>query len=437
MVSAKQVKFASTEPCCDTVWFTPDWARQALGLEENEKGELKIGGKRYKAANNKTNRPIRAADRKRYMAEMLGGNWEFTGESMCFDTKGHVVSGQHRQIAILDAEAELLRDPGAYRGVKLEFPQVVSYGVKPKSADKVDTGVSRNATDVIYRKGIFKDLELRDAKKCSADLAVAQRLVWLRMRGKPVSRGGRQHNQQMLDTLKAHPKLEVAVRFIYELDQPQFGSKTETDEEGNETQVREEIKAAGSISNKISRGYAAALLYLQAACGEDRDLYEERGYGDFCTDADVAGVSSSVNRRKAVLEAFGGRWYGSQDQEFETGGIVVAGGNDWQEACKFWFTVSEPYGQEKGSPVMAWIAYREKMRGDENTNRDEIVGVTIKAWNAEVAGEEVKTPSKLALKKVAGVLEFPVIGGLDIGEVEAVVRPDGGEEEEGDEEAEE
>lgn len=431
MPTTKRYEFTSKEPACNIIWMTPDWVREAMGLEEDpKKGSLRIGKKTYTARNNRNNRPIRPADRKRYCEEMLSGSWEFTGESISFDTSGDLISGQHRGLAVLDAEAAIASDPARYRGVKLEYPQVVAYGVKPKAADKTDTGVSRNATDVIYRRGVFKDLELKEAKKCSADLAVAQRLVWLRLRGKPVSKGGRQINHEMLQTLKQHPGLEVAVRFIYELDRAQFTVVSETDEEGNDVLVREEIKAAGSISNKISRGYAAALLYLAACVRESRDDFMLTGEvssllgEDGKLAIDVAGVLSSELKRKSVYERSGGHWYGSSDQSFDGVGIVTCGPDAWQQACSFWHCVSEPYGLEKGDPIMAWIGCREKMRNDNNTNRDEIVGVTIKAWNAWAEGDVVKTPSKLVLKRIGGIAEFPVMGGLDVGDVSDVVPPD-------------
>lgn len=377
MPSRPKNKFADKEPSVELTWFTPDFAREALGLEEDKEGLIKIGKTRYTAKNNKANRPLRPAMAKTYCQAMLAGEWHFTGDSMTFDTSGRAVSLQHRCIAILLAEEEIRKQPQKYRNVKLEYPQVVAYGVKPKSADYADRGVTRNAGDVIFRHGTFKDLTVQQAKKCSSDMGTAQRLIWTRLKGRWVKGSGKQHHTEVLETLKQHPKLEEAVRYIVELDSAEHNAE------------KEETRAAGGISHKLSRSYAAALLYLFAAAHDDREEWEQ-----------------------------------GKDPQF---GL-------WVEACEFFRQLAEPYELPKGSPVIALIKRREAMQKAENTNRDEIVTAVIKAWNAWIAGEQITSANQLKISKDGGESVYEIIGGLDIGPFEEIVAGD--EEPEPEEETE-
>lgn len=434
-------QFALKEQTAEVVEMTPDLMREALGIEESPAGTFKIGRKRYVAKHNRSNRPFQPALAKRWMQMFLDGSWDYTGESVSFDTKGEVVSGQHRGIGLLMAEEAI--QSGRFTGKRvgsLSFPQVFAYGVKPSAADNTDTGKGRNSADVAFRRRIFKDLTLAEQKKCSSDLSTAQRLLWIRLRGKTVSRGGRQPQQEMLDVLKEHPALETCVRFIFELDRSQEVYKEQiiegdtVEEDGSLTEGEvveapnpemetwwEETKAAGSIANKISRGYGAGLLYLMAASSEDRDLWEGGKDLESFEGADFAAYDAPEADRVRVYEGPGGVVLGGEEglkgmeaARTERNGIVVCGPPVFVSACQFWYEVSEPYGLEKGSAVLAWRELRDKMRNDGNTDRDEIVGTTIKAWNSWYSGKNA-TPAKLKLSRKAGTAEYPVIGGLDVG----------------------
>jgi len=360
-------KYASPQPACKMVDFTPDFVREAMEITEDPKGRFKIGKKRYTAKNNKTNRPFRPAGAKVVAQHILNGTWHYTGESMTFSTAGHVVSMQHRGIGMLMAEAAIELEPEKYKGIKLSFPQVLGLGVKPAAADYTDKGIARNATDVIFRHGTFKDFEAVQQKTVSNDHSVAQRLIWSRIRGKLVSRSGKQSHDAVMETLNQHPRLEEAVRYIYDLDSAQYDAQDEV------------TRDAGGISSKLSRGYAAALMYLFAASDDDRDKWEE---GD--------------------------------DLKFK----------QWDNAAEFFRVLAEPYELAKGDPIMALINRRVAMRKAENSNRDEIVTAVVKAWNAWVTDTKIKSAAELKMHKPQGEPEYVIAGGLDIGPHEEVVAPD-------------
>ena len=51
--------------------------------------------------NNAKHRPIKDKKVAEYMAEMQDGRWRLNGKTICFDTTGRLLNGQHRLSAVV------------------------------------------------------------------------------------------------------------------------------------------------------------------------------------------------------------------------------------------------------------------------------------------------------------------------------------------------
>lgn len=81
------------------------------------------------------NRHVRRTAVNNLVADMLNERWFFTGETIVFDTEGHLSDGQHRLQAVVEA------------GTSQRF--VVVTGVDPEAQRYIDSGLKRTAADAI------------------------------------------------------------------------------------------------------------------------------------------------------------------------------------------------------------------------------------------------------------------------------------------------
>lgn len=251
------------------------------------------------------NRPQRNAVIRRYAEAMKSGVWEYNGDNFRFDTKGHLIDGQHRLEAFLLATEEK-------PDLTLEVGVVT--GLSPKAFDSIDQGEKRSLADVLHRRG----------EEHAKEMAVAVRLVWLRINSTRVARGGGLRADVAVDITKKHKGLNEALDMIIRLNE----------------------ESEGTLRGLMSLGYLGALCYLMQQVDEDKAR-------QFMTD--------------------------------------LAYGEDL----------------DKDSPVLKLRNLLIKNRGShQKFTRDALLGLTIKAWNAYVAGE---TMNRLQLQDG----EFPRIGGLD------------------------
>jgi len=89
---------------------------------------------------NSDNRKLRKHRAVMMAREMTDGNWKANGESISFDTSGAIVDGQHRLQAIVNSGV-----------VSPDTPVVM--GIDPSVRPTVDTGLKRNAADVLGMRG--------------------------------------------------------------------------------------------------------------------------------------------------------------------------------------------------------------------------------------------------------------------------------------------
>ena len=96
------------------------------------------------------NRKIKKRVVAKYARDMKAGNWLFTGESIGIDVEGKILDGQHRLMAIRQADVEM------------ELP--FAFGLPVKAMRAMDSGSSRSYSDY---------LTITQSKKQSRPLAAA------------------------------------------------------------------------------------------------------------------------------------------------------------------------------------------------------------------------------------------------------------------------
>ena len=88
---------------------------------------------------NTKNRKVKKKIVARYAHQMKQGEWELTGEAICFSNQGILLNGQHRLWACIEADTP--------------FQTAVARGVHPDALGKYDTGTTRQASDVLQMEG--------------------------------------------------------------------------------------------------------------------------------------------------------------------------------------------------------------------------------------------------------------------------------------------
>jgi hypothetical protein len=109
-----------------------------------------------------TNRPVSWNAVNNYAREMLYGNWVLTHQGIAFDHKGKLRDGQHRLYAIVEAATH-----GAYDGEyhlepkpDISIQMTVTRDVDPKTFDVMDTGRTRNASQILSMSGMQNTIAL-------------------------------------------------------------------------------------------------------------------------------------------------------------------------------------------------------------------------------------------------------------------------------------
>lgn len=96
-----------------------------------------------------TNRRINPRTVRQYAAAMERGEWALNGEAIKFDTRGRLVDGQHRCIAVVQS------------GVTIQ--SLVVSGVAPVAFDSMDSGLRRAPNDVLDIHGYVNTATLAAA----------------------------------------------------------------------------------------------------------------------------------------------------------------------------------------------------------------------------------------------------------------------------------
>lgn len=90
-------------------------------------------------AGNVHNRPLKSAVIERLVGAILRGEWALNGETIKFNTRGELIDGQHRLLAIVKANQEVMA--------------VVVRGLDQTVQETIDTGTKRKVGDILKLRG--------------------------------------------------------------------------------------------------------------------------------------------------------------------------------------------------------------------------------------------------------------------------------------------
>ncbi len=88
---------------------------------------------------NRHNRGVKRRQVSRYARDMQAGRWQFTGDAIKFAEDGVLLDGQHRLLAIVEADTTQ--------------PMLIVRGLPRTTQDVMDTGVKRSAGDALGLHG--------------------------------------------------------------------------------------------------------------------------------------------------------------------------------------------------------------------------------------------------------------------------------------------
>ncbi len=400
--------------CLDDDPVTEAQAEFLLGWEETEE---QVGsmlkdeyGRFIRTLKNNSNRPLTMGDIRSLMSDILGGKWNFNGESMIFGKCGICLSSQHRLIALKLAcqkwridllasikEATELRCPIKYRWPfwKDKEPFITSvlvFGVEEidEVINTLDTGRGRSYSDAVYRCAELKHLPPKDRKSCARMLDHAIRLLWERTGAGLGGYSKKVTHADRMDFWHRHPGVLRAVGHIFE-----------TNKEGN-------------LSKLLGPGYLSGMLYLMAAS------------------ATPATVPDPANPDRLLDHPY--RVATPPDES-------MVDLSRFDAACEFITAAA------KGEIKPYTDAINTMMNSPYGINTDERLDLLINAWNAYIEGDEVnltnlglemqeyrtidgKTSEMLCLigsqidtqhgQRLMLETEHPVVGGIDLGHIEWV-----------------
>ncbi len=386
----------TSEICKGSNAMTADRAKELLGWQEEPKGEdwgtdyqfRDTRNKKIRCSNNSTNRSFDPPLANRYMGQVLRKRWKLNGESMIISRTGKTLACQHRLAGLVFAVQKWEDAPEDYPLWDSEptLDTYLSLGISDddETVNTIDTGRARSLTDVIYRSPYFQDQNKSVRQYCSRMIDHAVQKLWERTGVRASGELGHQTHPESIAFLERHPKLFECVRLIYDLN----GGK-----------------GSRKISEWISPGYAAAMLYLMGSSTSDGKTYRQSG------------------RDETTLD-----W------------------SMWDEAVGFWFKFSERDSKMLGLfEVFAWVA--DPAHGGGGRNIEKLTSI-VKTWDCLRAGDKATfdrvkpryvTDDNTGLSRVKGVHS---VGGIDLFNTDAArevleleAQADDVEEGEGDEES--
>jgi hypothetical protein len=264
---------------------------------------------------NDTNRPLSKSLAKLYSLEFLRGEWKFNGENIIFatDSEGneHLVSGQHRLLALIMAAERYHSSPSEWPSAQLEMRVNITTGIPLETADSVDTGKPRNHTDVLFRSELVDNHISEDwnasaakRKKWCRTLATAARVVWQRQGGKTVSSAEKFVTSEMLLFIEQeHIDLCKFVTMVMDADAGDGGH--------------------GGLT-KVSHAYMAAFCYMATLTDErvvDEDIKDK--VENFLDQVAQGTGFSSGDPAHAITGYWNSLPPGSKDRDTEVCGPLV------------------------------------------------------------------------------------------------------------------
>ncbi len=359
--------------------LTAEQMKVIMGWEVEE-GDKKFGadyfttdikGRKVRAHNNVTNRPLYEPNVNGLKQEQLMRRWKFNGEPFIIGKTGLVLNGQHQGTALILAQQEL--DEGKDKDHwKEQWPdgivridKLVVYGVEEDDAivNTMDTCKPRTLADVIYRSEYFAKMKSGERRNASRMCEHAIKFLWERTGASSDPYAPRRTHAESLDFLGRHPSLLKAVKHIMEEDK---GGKD---------------SPANKVGNWLTCGYASGLMYLMGTSASDADEYH---------------TASPPSEKHADAK------------------------KNWEKAEAFWVLLAS--GSAELQSVRDVLAGLHDVETGLGGTRDERIAVLVKAWNLWV-NDGALTPKNLAPEykaTTAGgrtLAEIPNVGGLDLGKL--------------------
>lgn len=365
-----------TEQCIGKEAITVTRMKELLGWTEVEERKLAHfrdrDGKYILCTNNISNRPLYMSKVEDLVLAHLHKRWEYNGEPIIIGKTGLILNGQHSGISLILADQDRLSEATVTIGTEkirkkdywkefghsrpITMEKLIVFGIEEddKVINTMDTCKPRSLADVVFRSSYFAKLDVVGRRTASRMLDYAVRFMWRRSR-RPDAFTPKKGVAEALDYTERHPRIVECVQHILSENK------------------------AGSISKYYSPGYAAGLCYLMATSATEQEVYLENP------------CEESVD------------W-----EHFEA-------------AQEFW----------RGLPFAPkFLPVREALGHTVNDEEDDILStyiektiVLLNAWNFFVAGkvkkmtvENLRPITVLNGDGVREIVEFPTIGGLDLGE---------------------
>lgn len=317
-------------------------------------------GTKVRCTNNVGNRPFNPSIARLWRSEILQGHWKLNGESLIIGHTGTTISAQHRLIGLILAVQQWEREPERYPFWQTDpvMHTVLVQGIDESDAvvNTIDTGIPRSLGDVIYRSGMFSDLNQHGCRVCSRMASYAIRLLRHRTGASLTAFNPHPSHADSLDFLERHDRLLECVRHIYEED----GDKDR------------------KVAKYLGPGYASGLLYLMA--------------------------TSSTSSESAA------NYYRASDRH---GGMLDW--DRWNQASDYWVNLAA--GGDETSAVRHVLGDMLREGSVSNAERWAVVAL---GWIGWVEGERVtpdllvlEYEEQDGLRRLA---EHPSVGGIDLGD---------------------
>lgn len=143
-------------------------------------------------ANNPANRAVTQTRVKQYAADILAGRWAFNGEPVIVSRDGRLVDGQHRALAVIEAEKPITT--------------AMSFGVDYGTRTTTDQNRTKGASDYAGMDGVIH---------ATTTAAIARMVLCFRETGQ-IRSAGRLTNSQVLEfVFQNREALEHAARFSH------------------------------------------------------------------------------------------------------------------------------------------------------------------------------------------------------------------------------
>lgn len=97
---------------------------------------------------NLANRPIKRHAVTRYARDITAGRWHDAGDSIRTDTNGHLLDGQNRCLAVIEASEQL--------GEPISIPVLLIEGLPAHTQDVMDSGAGRTVGDQLARRHVVQ-----------------------------------------------------------------------------------------------------------------------------------------------------------------------------------------------------------------------------------------------------------------------------------------